>query len=148
MTYRSIDTGRAPLRHMLAEKILRWAVSGIGSGQLSIETPGGGKLEISGGQTGAHAQLKIHSWSFLARVALGRDIGFAESFLAGDWSTPDLPELLRFLSCNAKAFGASGGLFLPPALRRIRHGMNRNTRRGSRRNIAAHYDLGNAFYAQ
>ena len=55
---------------------------------------------------------------------------------------------LRFLSCNAKAFGASGGLFLPPALRRIRHGMNRNTRRGSRRNIAAHYDLGNAFYAQ
>jgi len=148
MPYRSIDTCHASLHDTIAERILKWAVSGIGSGRLSIETPGGGKLEISGEQPGENAQLRIHSWTFLARIALGRDIGFAESFLAGDWSTPDLPALLRFLSCNAKAFGTSGSMFIPPALRRIRHSMNRNTRRGSRRNIAAHYDLGNAFYSQ
>lgn len=148
MSSRTLETGRTPSHHMLAERILRWFVSDLGFGQLSIETPGGGKLEISGRQAGPHAQLKIQSWTFLARLALGWDIGFAESFLAGDWSTPDLPALLRFLSSNANMVGTSGSFRLPPALRRIRHGMNRNTHRGSRRNIAAHYDLGNAFYAQ
>ncbi|WP_370873505.1 class I SAM-dependent methyltransferase [Hydrogenophaga sp.] len=75
------------------------------------------------------------------------DIGFAESFIAGHWSSPDLVALLKLLLANRDAlerviFGSWWGSLLY----RARHLLNRNSRRGSRKNIHAHYDIGNAFY--
>jgi cyclopropane-fatty-acyl-phospholipid synthase len=75
------------------------------------------------------------------------DIGFAESYIAGDWHTPDLPALLKVLVRNRDAIeGAIYGRWWGRLLYRLKHLLNANTRAGSRRNIHAHYDLGNAFY--
>lgn len=94
--------------------------------------------------------IEIHRpQAFLRAVALGGDLGFAESYMRGDWSSPDLAALLNLLSVNiealAKAKRRSAGVRL---WSHLRHALNANTRWGSRRNIAAHYDLGNDFYAR
>jgi cyclopropane-fatty-acyl-phospholipid synthase len=73
------------------------------------------------------------------------DVGFAQSYMAGEWSTPDLHALLTVLSATSHEKPTERRPRLRIA-RRLRHALNRNTRRGSRRNITAHYDLGNAFY--
>jgi cyclopropane-fatty-acyl-phospholipid synthase len=83
----------------------------------------------------------------LRKVLLSGDIGFAESFMRGDWGSPNLAELLLLLVKNEQALSAqSPTSALVTWLNRLRHRMNHNSIRGSRRNIAAHYDLGNDFY--
>jgi cyclopropane-fatty-acyl-phospholipid synthase len=75
------------------------------------------------------------------------DIGFAESFIDGHWTTPDLAALLRLFIANRDAMEAViYGSWWGSLAARVRHLLNRNSRRGSRKNIHAHYDLGNAFY--
>ena len=148
MTSQSIDTANAPWTEVLARALLSRTMEGAIHGRLQVETPRGGVLTFGGSEKGPKASMTLHSWNVLRRVALGWDLGFADSYIAGEWSTPDLPALLNFMCRNA-AMGASfRAVHLPPILGRLRHALNRNTRRGSRRNIAAHYDLGNAFYAQ
>lgn len=75
------------------------------------------------------------------------DIGFAEGYMAGDWDTPDLAALLRLLIANRNQIeGAIYGHWLGRLVYRVKHLLNRNNRSNSRKNIHAHYDLGNAFY--
>ena len=78
----------------------------------------------------------------------GGDLGFAESYIAGEWSSPNLAALMTFMLLNADSAESARRLRAPRILGRLRHALNRNSKRGSRRNIAAHYDLGNEFYAQ
>lgn len=86
----------------------------------------------------------------LQRIALRGDVGFAEGYIAGDWRTPDVTALLRLLACNERTLEAP--LSANPVGwinrwgDRVRHRLRANHRTGSRRNIRAHYDLGNAFY--
>ena len=93
------------------------------------------------------ATLQLHNWKVFAAALKSGDIGFAESFIAGDWSTPDLTELLKLFAANRHAmesviYGTWGGRLLY----RIKHLLQHNSRANSRKNIHAHYDLGNAFY--
>ena len=93
------------------------------------------------------ATLKLHNWKVFAAALKSGDIGFAESFIAGDWSTPDLTELLKLFAANRQAmesviYGTWGGRLLY----RIKHLLQHNSRANSRKNIHAHYDLGNDFY--
>jgi cyclopropane-fatty-acyl-phospholipid synthase len=81
-------------------------------------------------------------------VLCGGDIGFAEAYADGDWSTPDLTALLILMDRNDASLAGMRGLAPLRLLARLRHLGRANTRRGSRRNISAHYDLGNEFYAQ
>jgi hypothetical protein len=93
------------------------------------------------------ATLNVHDWSVFAATMRAGDIGFAEGFMAGEWTTPHLPDLLRLLLANRDVIEkAIYGSWWGSLLHRLQHALNRNTRRGSRRNISAHYDLGNAFY--
>ncbi len=132
----------------LAESILRRAVSGIDFGHLCVTLPTGQTLSFGPAGQGPRATLHIHSWKFMWKLVVGGDIGFAESYLAGEWSSPDLPMLLELFSRNDRTNGANRALgFLRPLIK-LHHLLNRNTRRGSQRNIRAHYDLGNAFYEQ
>jgi cyclopropane-fatty-acyl-phospholipid synthase len=135
---------RLPLR-VVAEALLRRTLRGLAFGQLIVETPAGERLSFEGARPGQQARLTIHRWRGLWRLISGSDIGFAEGYLSGDWSSPNLTALLRFACDNEAALTT-----LNPTLPwlKIRHVLNRNTRRGSRRNIAAHYDLGNDFYEQ
>jgi cyclopropane-fatty-acyl-phospholipid synthase len=144
---RSIDTEQTPIFGALANVLRRQIVRRLEAGRLLIDTPGGRSCALDSGRPGPQARLIIHRWSLLLRLLTGRDIGLAEAYMAGDWSSPDLPRLLEFARRNSRV-AASWANFLPLLLTRLRHALNRNTRRGSRRNIAAHYDLGNDFYAQ
>ncbi len=82
------------------------------------------------------------------RVILNGTIGFAEAYLDGDWDCPNLVGLIELAIANERALGldADGHIVLR-LLERVRHALNRNSRRGSERNISYHYDLGNSFYA-
>lgn len=118
------------------------------SGSLALVTPSGGELNLVGEKPGPAARLLIHDFRFMRRVLGSGDIGFAEGFLAGEWDTPDLSALLEVLTLNIDRLQRM--LHRSPAARlvnRVRHALRANTRAGSKRNIHAHYDLGNSFYS-
>ena len=82
----------------------------------------------------------------MLRLLTSGDLGFAEGYLAGEWSTPNIHAFLSAAGRRSNDLPSFEGLNPPQPLTKFRHALNRNTRRGSRRNIAAHYDLGNNFY--
>jgi cyclopropane-fatty-acyl-phospholipid synthase len=115
-------------------------------GSLTLQLPDG-RMQRFGGQTLPHATLVLHNWRPCSAALRSGDIGFAESFIAGDWSTPNLAELLRVLVKNrAEVEDVIYGTWAGRLLYRIKHLLHRNTRSNSQKNIHAHYDLGNAFY--
>ncbi len=116
-------------------------------GTLDVKTPAGHVLRFKGDTPTPHAQMVIRNPVFVRRLIIGGDLGFAEGYLRREWDTPDLATLMLLLAANQK----SGTRLVPgrPILRiwqRLRHFLNRNTKLGAKRNIHAHYDLGNAFY--
>jgi cyclopropane-fatty-acyl-phospholipid synthase len=118
-------------------------------GALDLVTPDGNTYQYRGELDGPHATLVISEWDVLARIALRGDIGFAEGYLDGTWDTPDLNALLMLAARNRSVLEAAiYGQWWGNLLARVRHlFLHMNTRRGARRNISAHYDLGNEFYA-
>ncbi len=117
-------------------------------GTLNVQLPDGGSLTFGTADPNElHAAIRLRNWKPCAAALKSGDIGFAESFIAGDWSSPDLTALLTLFIANrdeveAVVYGSWWGSLLY----RARHFFNRNSRRGSAKNIHAHYDLGNEFY--
>lgn len=96
----------------------------------------------------AAARLTVHDWAFFDHVLARGELGLGESYVAGLWDCADLPGLLAYLGRQRQALGrAVHGQALQLMMARLRHWLRPNTREGARRNIMAHYDLGNAFYA-
>lgn len=118
------------------------------NGSLRFNLPDGRTVLFDHGNPGPHAVVDVHEFGFAKRALAGGDIGFAESYMDGEWSTPDLTAVLEFFSENFEAAGklAVGGS-LVKGINKLRHIFNRNSRAGARRNIMAHYDLGNDFYS-
>ena len=115
-------------------------------GSLTVQLPDG-SMRRFGGDASPHAALHLHNWAMCGAVLKSGDIGFAETFIAGDWSTPNLTELLRVLVKNrAEVESVIYGTWAGRLLYRIKHLLHRNTRANSQKNIHAHYDLGNVFY--
>ena len=129
-----------------AAVVLRRLIGQPACGELVIDTPKGDRLTFEGSEAGPRARLSIHDWRLLGRLVAGWDIGLAESYMAGEWSSPNLTAMLTLAGGNGAVADPLRQLRALRLWPRLRHAMNRNTRRGSRRNIAAHYDLGNAFY--
>jgi cyclopropane-fatty-acyl-phospholipid synthase len=116
-------------------------------GKLLLELPGGQTLQL-GSASHPAASLRLHNWRVFGAVLRSGDIGLAESYLAQDWSTANLAELFKLLLANRQTLDSLVyGAWWGRLAYRLRHLFNRNTRVGSRRNIQAHYDLGNAFYS-
>ena len=116
-------------------------------GTLTLQLPDG-SLQRFGSGNAPMARLHLHNWSPCRAALRSGDIGFAESYIAGDWTTPHLTDLLELLIVNRKEVeDAIYGSWLGRLAYRIKHLLNRNTRANSQKNIHAHYDLGNAFYA-
>ena len=92
--------------------------------------------------------LQVLDSRFYSDVAFGGSIGAGEAYMAGHWISSDLTALVRIMACNLDVVDnmESGLANITAPLQKIMHWLNRNTRSGSRRNIAAHYDLGNDFY--
>jgi cyclopropane-fatty-acyl-phospholipid synthase len=119
------------------------------AGSLAFVTPSGGELKLVGERPGPSARLVVRDYRFMRRVLGSGDIGLAEGYMAGEWDTPDLSALLEVLTLNLDRLQRM--LNRNPAARlinKLRHGLRANTRAGARRNIHAHYDLGNAFYSR
>jgi cyclopropane-fatty-acyl-phospholipid synthase len=119
-------------------------------GSLKIVTPEGRSLLIGGNAPGPSAQLVLKNWRLPGRAFTGGTIGVAESYIDGDWESPDMTSFLELFVVNADAGEkvAGGANWLVNAVQRVRHWFNSNTRTGSKKNISAHYDLGNAFYRE
>ncbi|MCX7305984.1 MAG: cyclopropane-fatty-acyl-phospholipid synthase [Hyphomicrobiales bacterium] len=117
----------------------------ISAGRLLVELPSGGSIERAGALPGPDVVVSIHRWRALARLAASGEAGFASSYLDGDWSTADLARLFDLVIVNEAELQLESN-FIARMFARLRHGSRRNTRKGSRRNIAEHYDLGNDFY--
>lgn len=128
---------------------LRALLKRIRVGQLSLTLPDGRQVQATGALPGPHAQLQLHRWRALLRLLLEGDLGLAFAHRDGDWSSPDLTALLSLGLANEAALGGVTDARGPARwLAQLVHRARANTKRGSRHNIAFHYDLGNAFYAR
>jgi cyclopropane-fatty-acyl-phospholipid synthase len=118
-------------------------------GSLEVHLPDGRALRYGdAGATQCSAVIAVHDWSVFAEAVTRGDVGFAESYLRGGWTSPDPAALFDVLARNrATIERAVYGHPIGRAVDRVRHVLRANTRAGSRRNIAAHYDLGNEFYS-
>ncbi len=93
------------------------------------------------------AAITMKNWNVCKAALSSGDIGFAESYIAGDWTTPNLADLMKvFISNRQEVEDVIYGSWLGRLVYRIQHLFNRNTKANSQKNIHAHYDLGNAFY--
>lgn len=116
-------------------------------GTLHVQLPDGSTRHFGSGEAPV-ASLRLHNWNVCAAALKSGDIGFAESFIAGDWTTQNLSDLLSVLIRNRQEVeDVIYGTWLGRFAYRIKHLLNRNTKTNSQKNIHAHYDLGNAFYA-
>ena len=142
------------IRHMqnvpTSFRLAGFALLSAKTGKLSIRLPDDRLVVFDKEDDGPVAEIIVHDTAFARRCLAGGDVGFAESYMDGEWSTPDLTAVLRYFSDNFDAVGQgrlARGRVLVRLINRLRHALNRNSKTGARRNIASHYDLGNDFYA-
>ncbi|MDD2544783.1 MAG: cyclopropane-fatty-acyl-phospholipid synthase [Burkholderiaceae bacterium] len=115
-------------------------------GSLTVQLPDG-SLQHFGQGGGVAAAITLKNWNACSAALKSGDIGFAESYIAGDWTTPHLTDLLKLFIANRQQVESMVyGTWAGRLLYRVKHLLNRNTRTNSQKNIHAHYDLGNAFY--
>ena len=116
-------------------------------GVLELRLPDGNAFRVTGAKEGPVAVMIIHDFGFTRSLSQG-EIGIAESYIKGEWETPDLTAFLQLFCVNQPVIERL--MKDKPIMRfiqMIHHWMNRNTKSGSKRNIHAHYDLGNQFYS-
>ncbi len=137
-----------PARLSLSGRLLETAARHLEVGSLELRFPGRSPRLFAGSEDGPRGVLEIIDPAFLRRVLVAGDLGFAEAWMQGQWTSPDLPSLLECLVRNRQAFDSLASR--PRLLQGLQWLHQRfwrdNHRRGSRRNIADHYDLGNEFY--
>lgn len=130
-------------------KVLRQTFQGSINGRLSIRLPSGASETFGTGDAACDARLELNNYRIIGQCLRRGLLGFAECFMAGDVDCDDLGNLFGFYFRNEKAIDRIGpGILKTGALDRVFHALRYNTRSGSRRNISAHYDLGNEFYSQ
>lgn len=151
----SMDTAFFPSRSRIpaAARLLLALLHRVEAGGVELIGPDGATLVFGpGGMPVPNAKttpaiLALRDWDVAAEALKGGDVAFAESYMAGRWDTPDLTQLLTVLAANQSALErAFYGRWWMRTLLRLKHRLNANTKRQARRNILAHYDLGNAFY--
>ncbi len=132
----------------LARRFLVRLCRQVEYGEIAIEMPFGEIIHCVGTRPGPSARLTLVRWRAVRRLLLGGDIGFAEAYMDGDWTSPDLTALIALAALNHVTMMPSlDGSRVARFVNRLLHLRRTNTKRGSRRNIPAHYDLGNEFYA-
>jgi cyclopropane-fatty-acyl-phospholipid synthase len=132
------------MERKLFEKLLR----NLKGGRLTLAEDG--RLSVYGeaAPDGLEAMIEVHSEAFYRAAVRGGEIGLGEAYMAGDWSTPDLPSLVRLAVRNLRVIDSSNAwLSMVKRLGAlVEHWLRSNTVEGSRKNIAAHYDLSNEFF--
>jgi cyclopropane-fatty-acyl-phospholipid synthase len=117
-------------------------------GTLDVTLPDGRVMRLGGLESGPAANMTLYNYGFASRLVNGGDIGIAEAYLNGDWDTSDLTQFLYLFCVNHELIQAMlGDKPLMRLIQLLRHWFNRNSKRQARRNIYAHYDIGNTFYS-
>ena len=128
-----------------AARIILNLLSNLHHGALTLRTPDGERRHYGDGA--APIALELKNWNLFTLAMRSGDIGFAESYIAGDWTTSNLAGLIELLVRNrAQIESLVYGSWWGSLAYRIKHLLNRNSKKGSRKNIHAHYDIGNQFY--
>ncbi len=128
-----------------ARAVLR-LLQGLQHGTLDLQFPDGSQARFGHGAE-PRAAMRLVDWQVCSAALKSGDIGFAESWIAGHWSSPDLVALLKLFIANRDAVEqVIYGTWWGSLAYRLKHLLNRNSRKGSRKNIHAHYDIGNPFY--
>ena len=118
-------------------------------GAMSFSLPDGRVFEARGSKPGPEGRFDVQNTQLFGRIVRDGDLGFAEAYMDGWWDSPDLQALLDVALINNDAISTGlPGAGLVRALERFRHWLRSNTKSGSRKNIAHHYDLGNEFYGK
>ncbi len=138
-----------PRHARLARWLLFRLLGDLQQGSLTVRE---GNQTFHFGDTSAalHAEVDVLSSTLYRRLLTGGSLAAAEAWMDGEWETTQLTPLLHILALNGKTLGRleSGFRLLGRPVERLRHWTRRNHRQQARENIAAHYDLGNTFYAQ
>ncbi len=141
-----IHKGQSKDRNLSADTLLK-LLSKLQSGFLRLTLPNGELKEFGNYQDSLHAEIHILDWSVFKQVLSHGDIGFAESYIRGQWNTSDLKAILELAIRNRTILEkAIYGKWYGSLIYRLKHWLRDNSKSGSRKNIHAHYDLGNAFY--
>ncbi|MBN9540049.1 MAG: hypothetical protein BGN99_03230 [Alphaproteobacteria bacterium 65-37] len=131
----------------LAARFVLKALDRLSVGRLVMRLPDGQVRIFGGSQAEPHAEIHVTDRRFFRRVLVDGDMGFAEAYMEGFCDSPDLPALIGLLAANEAALGkVTRTSTLHTVVRKFLHRRNDNTREGSKKNIHAHYDLGNEFY--
>jgi cyclopropane-fatty-acyl-phospholipid synthase len=132
-----------------ARRVMLGAARRIRVGSLSVVLPDGSRRVFGDPTSPLAGEIRIHEPAAGIRMLMGGEIGAGEAYMDGLWSSPDLPALLKVAAVNREALGMPRGWWrVPLQLRKtVAHRARRNTVAGSRRNIEAHYDIGNDLYA-
>ena len=139
----ALDTSHFPAQGRLAIGLLER----LQHGHLDIVFPDGQRAHYGNPRSEERADLQLANWNVVGAAFKSGDIGFAESYIAGDWTTSDLAQLLSFFVHNREAAEkVFYGTMIGRVAYRLRHLLNRNTKARAKRNVHAHYDLGNEFY--
>ncbi|MBZ0250870.1 MAG: cyclopropane-fatty-acyl-phospholipid synthase family protein [Burkholderiales bacterium] len=129
-------------------RLLFGVLSKLRKGRLAVTSPEGVRRVFTGPEAGPSADLEIRDWKAVGRMVRAAEIGVAECWRDGLIATSDMTALLRLCEANQQALEAVWyGNPVVAFLYRVAHWLRPNTKAGSRRNIHAHYDLGNDFYA-
>lgn len=130
-------------------KILDRLDAGLEAGSILGRLPDGQTRLLGGRSPGFEAEVDLKDWRALIRLATNGSVGWYQAWEAGEWSSPDLVTVFAVFGANARSLGNAGRAKGPyRAALKLAHLFNRNSKEGSARNIAAHYDLGNDFYEQ
>jgi cyclopropane-fatty-acyl-phospholipid synthase len=150
---RAYRTGGALTRLMalapaaLFHRLLDRMDAGLAMGTIEGHLPDGSVRLLGGRGKGPVAVVHLHNWAALVRLALSGTVGWYRAWEAGEWSSPDPVPLFDLFMRNGESLGNAARARGPLRwFNRAIHALNRNDRRGARRNIHAHYDLGNDFY--
>jgi cyclopropane-fatty-acyl-phospholipid synthase len=141
-TRRIAGTGRRRARRVVEE-----VLGGIRLGTLEVVAEDGAVLRYGTGEHPLSARIVVHDPQFWSRLASGGSVGLGESYVRGEWSSPDVVSLIRLLIANRPALRrVTLGAVANVAIDRVGHALRGNRLGGARRNIVAHYDLSNDLY--
>jgi len=136
-----------------SNRIIQRAINVVGrltTGDFTVILPDGATYKLSSNTgRGPNAIVRIIRWRCVRKFLTQGDYGFVESYLDGDWESPEISNIIELAVLNSNSWDSNKlQTVFHKVWQRLAHFLRDNTKRGSRRNIAAHYDLGNAFYEQ
>lgn len=135
----------APQFHRILDTIDR----GLEYGSIRGILPDGSTRLLGGRNPGFETEVHLRDWRGVMRLATNGSIGWYQAWEAGEWDSPDPVPVFALFNVNAQSLGDTGRAKGPFRwIARFAHWLNRNSHTGAQRNIQAHYDLGNDFYAQ